>query len=93
MKRLNILVSSEDGFYISEKDMELRGPGEFLGTRQSGMPDLVLADLIQDKSILEMARACAQEWIDNPDGLSAYPELQEMIFQKTDQSFSVLGSG
>lgn len=93
MARLSIMVETEDGFVISEKDLEIRGPGEFLGTRQSGLPDFVLADLIQDKSILEMAREAAATIIEDPTYLSAHPELQEMIYQKTDQTFSVLGSG
>lgn len=93
LTRLSIMVESEDGFYISEKDLELRGPGEFLGTRQSGMPDFVLADLIQDKSILELAREAASVVIEDPTYLPAHPELQDMIYQKTDQTFSVLGAG
>lgn len=93
LTRLAILVETEDGFVISEKDLELRGPGEFLGTRQSGLPDFVLADLIQDKTILEMAREAATALIDDPTFLPAHPELQAMIYQKTDQSFSVLGAG
>jgi ATP-dependent DNA helicase RecG len=59
LTRLSILTESEDGFYISERDLELRGPGEFLGTRQSGLPDFVLADLIEDKETLEKARKAA----------------------------------
>ncbi|MBY0403331.1 MAG: DNA helicase RecG, partial [Cyanobacteria bacterium] len=93
LTRLNILVETEDGFVISEKDLELRGPGEFLGTRQSGLPDFVLADLIQDKSILEMAREAAQMMVQEPATLLEYPELKAMIYQKTEDTFRVLGSG
>lgn len=93
MTRLSIMTESEDGFYISEKDLELRGPGEFLGTRQSGLPDFVLADLIEDKAILEKAREAAFEVAANPDYLPNHPELFDMVYQKTDQTFSVLGSG
>jgi hypothetical protein len=46
-----------DGFALAEKDLELRGPGEFFGTRQHGMPDLKVANPIQDLAILERARA------------------------------------
>ena len=53
-------MGSNDGFVIAEQDLQLRGPGEFLGTRQSGLPDFVLADLIADAPILEAARAAAQ---------------------------------
>ena len=93
MTRLGIMTESEDGFYISEKDLELRGPGEFLGTRQSGLPDFVLADLIEDRQILEQAREAAMRVASHPDYLSSHPELYDMVFQKTQDTFSVLGSG
>jgi ATP-dependent DNA helicase RecG len=64
-ERLRTLVESNDGFYIAEMDMRLRGPGEFFGTRQSGIPGLILADLIRDSDILETARAEAQHLIEN----------------------------
>lgn len=56
LERLQIMAETNDGFVISEKDLELRGPGEFLGTRQSGMVNFALADLIKDTKILEIAR-------------------------------------
>ncbi|MBK5245885.1 MAG: ATP-dependent DNA helicase RecG [Peptostreptococcaceae bacterium] len=56
MQRENIMVSSSDGFYIAEKDLELRGPGEFFGTRQHGLPDLKIADLIKHIKILNLVR-------------------------------------
>lgn len=93
MTRLAILTESEDGFYISEKDLEIRGPGEFLGTRQSGLPDFVLADLIEDKETLEKAREAAQAITANPDTLTHFPELFDMVYQKTEDKFGVLGSG
>ncbi len=93
MTRLGILTESEDGFYISEKDLEIRGPGEFLGTRQSGLPDFVLADLIEDKEVLERAREAAFTVADHPEYLTSHPELHAMVYQKTDDTFSVLGSG
>jgi len=54
--RLDIIESVQDGFQLAEEDLKLRGPGEFFGTRQSGLPDLKMAKL-SDISILEMARA------------------------------------
>ena len=56
MDRLQIMEQTNNGFIISEKDLELRGPGEFLGTRQSGMVTFTLADLVKDTKILEDAR-------------------------------------
>ena len=93
LTRLSILTESEDGFWISERDLELRGPGEFLGTRQSGLPDFVLADLIEDKATLEKAREAAFAIAADPDYLPKHPELFNMVYQKTDDTFSVLGSG
>lgn len=55
-ERLNIMTQTNDGFVIAEKDLQLRGPGEFLGTRQSGLPDLILSDIVKDAKILELAR-------------------------------------
>jgi ATP-dependent DNA helicase RecG len=59
-ERIRTLVDSNDGFYIAEMDMKLRGPGEFFGTKQSGVPGLRLADLIRDADVLETARKEAQ---------------------------------
>jgi ATP-dependent DNA helicase RecG len=55
-ERLEVMEETTDGFLIAEKDLELRGPGEFLGTRQSGMPDFAVAELARDQTILMEAR-------------------------------------
>jgi ATP-dependent DNA helicase RecG len=55
LKRLGLIEETQDGFALAEKDMELRGPGEFFGIRQSGLPDLRMARL-SDVALLEMAR-------------------------------------
>jgi ATP-dependent DNA helicase RecG len=61
MERLRILESTTDGFKISEEDLRLRGPGDFFGERQSGLPELRLADLVADYPILIEARRAAEE--------------------------------
>ncbi len=61
--RLNVLVQTNNGFIIAEKDLEIRGPGEFLGVKQSGLLELHLADLTKDIYILEMAREDAGEYL------------------------------
>jgi ATP-dependent DNA helicase RecG len=67
-KRLNVFVSTNDGFLIANKDLEIRGPGEFFGTRQHGLPDLRLTDLTRDLRILEIARKEAFELLkEDPD--------------------------
>ncbi|MRG48191.1 ATP-dependent DNA helicase RecG [Chitinophaga sp. SYP-B3965] len=60
-ERVKVMVQTNDGFVISEKDMELRGPGDMEGTRQSGLLDLKLADIVQDRAILAAARECAEK--------------------------------
>lgn len=58
-KRLEVMVRTVDGFQVAEADLKIRGPGEFLGTRQSGMPDFRVANILRDAHILETARADA----------------------------------
>ena len=67
-ERLKVMEQTTDGFLIAEKDLELRGPGEFLGTRQSGMPDFAVAELARDQTILQEAREEAFELVkDDPE--------------------------
>ena len=68
-KRLETMVESQDGFRIAEVDLELRGPGEFFGTRQSGLPEFKIADLLRDGAVLEEARQEAQRLIDSDPAL------------------------
>jgi ATP-dependent DNA helicase RecG len=66
--RLEILRQTEDGFRIAEEDLKLRGAGEMLGTRQSGMPTFKLADFAAHEDLLELARADARRTLDqDPD--------------------------
>ncbi|MBR1424450.1 ATP-dependent DNA helicase RecG [bacterium] len=64
-ERLAIMTQTNDGFVIAEKDLQLRGPGEFLGTRQSGLPDLIISDIVRDAKILELARNEAIDFVKN----------------------------
>ena len=57
------MEQTNDGFVIAEKDLQIRGPGEFLGVRQSGLPDLLISDLVKDAKILEIARNEAIEFV------------------------------
>jgi ATP-dependent DNA helicase RecG len=69
--RLEVIEKYTDGFVIAEKDLELRGPGEIRGTRQSGMPDLVLGDLTQDGDIIEKSRELAKRMLEADPKLEA----------------------
>jgi ATP-dependent DNA helicase RecG len=64
--RIRTLVDSTDGFHIAEMDLKLRGPGEFFGTKQSGLPALRIASIIRDQEILELARREAAAFIAHP---------------------------
>ena len=65
-ERLNTMVATTDGFRIAEIDLKLRGPGEFFGTRQWGIPAFRIANLLRDQEILEWAKREAAEFISNP---------------------------
>ncbi|HJZ99842.1 MAG TPA: ATP-dependent DNA helicase RecG, partial [Candidatus Solibacter sp.] len=65
-ERMRTLVESNDGFAIAEMDLRLRGPGEFFGTRQSGLPALRIASVIRDREILEIARREAVDFVNAP---------------------------
>ncbi len=65
-ERIRTLVESTDGFYISEMDLKLRGPGEFFGTKQSGLPSLRVANILRDQEILEIARREAVDFVSRP---------------------------
>jgi ATP-dependent DNA helicase RecG len=75
-ERLKIMSATNDGFKIAEKDLELRGPGDIEGTRQSGMLNFKLASIIQDRGLLEKARAAAERILDNDPDLSSASNLQ-----------------
>lgn len=62
-ERLDVLCTTDDGFVIAEHDLRLRGPGEFLGTRQHGIPEFRIADLVRDAALVEPARRAAMECV------------------------------
>jgi len=71
-ERLSAIVQTDDGFEIAEKDLDIRGPGEFLGTRQSGLPELRFGDVVKDFAIMEEAREEAFNLVKND------PELKDV---------------
>jgi ATP-dependent DNA helicase RecG len=78
-QRLKVLEQSQDGFFISEMDMRFRGPGEVLGTRQSGLPDFALASLVEDQDVLELARQAAEKVIAKDETLSRWTLMQQEL--------------
>ncbi len=74
-KRMDTMCESNDGFYISEQDLKLRGPGDFFGTRQHGLPEMRIANLFEDKDILKLSQEAAKEI--GEEGLTEYPLLKK----------------
>ncbi|MGB8957091.1 MAG: ATP-dependent DNA helicase RecG [Tumebacillaceae bacterium] len=81
MERMKAMVATQDGFVLAEKDLHLRGPGEFFGVRQSGIPEFKLGDLLQDAKVMVVARSEVQELIASSDfwTLPAYGPLVEYL--------------
>ena len=70
-KRMKTMCASNDGFYISEQDLKLRGPGDFFGTRQHGLPEMKIANLAHDTDILKLANDAAEDIAENKTEISA----------------------
>ncbi|MDF5721355.1 MAG: ATP-dependent DNA helicase RecG [Rhizonema sp. PD37] len=78
-QRLKVLEQSQDGFFISEMDMRFRGPGQVLGTRQSGVPDFTLASLVDDEEVLILARQAAEKVIEMDATLERWFLMKEEL--------------
>jgi ATP-dependent DNA helicase RecG len=77
-QRLKALISSENGFKLAEKDLQIRGPGDFIGKRQSGIPDLIMSSL-KDLSLVQKTREAAKNILINDPELKKYPLLQKKL--------------
>ncbi len=84
LRRLQVMAETGDGFKIAEADLEMRGPGEFLGTRQAGVPDFRVANLLRDGRVLEEARQDAFELVERGDFLEnpAYGLLRKELIKR-----------
>jgi ATP-dependent DNA helicase RecG len=94
-QRLRALTESHDGFMIAEQDLEIRGPGEFLGTRQSGLPELRVAHLIRDQRVLAEARREAFALVANDPHLSLpdHAALRQALLNRWQQKFELMHVG
>lgn len=92
--RMEIMTQTRDGFRIAEEDLRLRGPGEFYGTRQSGMPDLHIADIVRDIDILAETRETAFALVDADPELTL-PEHRglRVALQRTELGSELIGVG
>ena len=86
LERLQVLVENDDGFMIANKDLELRGPGEMLGLKQSGIPSFLIANVVRDLPILETAQKDAIWMIQNPTDPSSIQWLNDIKMHQTDNS-------
>jgi ATP-dependent DNA helicase RecG len=84
------MASTSDGFVIAERDLELRGPGDFFGTRQSGLPTLRTGDLVRDRDIMEDAHREARSIVEG-GGLAG--ELLEFVQKRWQQQFGLIEVG
>jgi ATP-dependent DNA helicase RecG len=89
-ERLKAMSDTHDGFLIAEKDLELRGPGDFFGTRQSGLPKLRTGDLVRDRDIMEHAHREARRLVDE-GGLT--PELMTFVQTRWQDQFGLIEVG
>jgi ATP-dependent DNA helicase RecG len=88
--RLTSFTRTTDGFKIAEEDLRLRGPGEFFGTRQSGLPDLRAANIIRDADLLEAARSEAFALLQRDPGLSSSAGLRELVRKRWEGKLSLV---
>lgn len=88
IQRMKVLEQSQDGFFIAEMDMRLRGPGQVLGTRQSGLPDFALASLVEDQEVLELARQAAQMVIEDDESLNNWPVVRDELERRYQRMMS-----
>jgi ATP-dependent DNA helicase RecG len=76
------MEQSQDGFYLAEMDLRLRGPGQILGTQQSGLPELAIADLTKDEDLLEIAYQAAQWVLKKDPTLTCWSALQQELSRR-----------
>lgn len=77
---MTIMTQTTDGFELSERDLEMRGPGDFFGVKQSGLPDFLVANIVEDYRMLEVARDEAGELIQSGEFFNSnYDNLRHFI--------------
>jgi len=90
-ERLGIMSKTNDGFVIAEKDLEIRGAGELMGTRQSGIPEFRVGNLVRDQRILERARKEAERYLNKGD--ESAEAVQMMQRARQDPRFDLAAVG
>jgi len=90
-KRLEAMVSSADGFQIAQEDLEIRGPGELLGLKQHGFPEIKLGNILTDLNLLEKAREDAHLLLQEDSQITKHPELKDVLQERFPQANLVMG--
>jgi len=91
--RLSLLCETQDGFKIAEEDLKIRGAGDFIGTRQSGIPELGLVSLVRDQDLLIVAKKMAVQMIQDDASLKSYPHLSARLHARLNQVEKFTHSG
>ena len=94
-QRMDVLVETNDGFRIAEEDLRIRGPGQIFGTKQHGLPELKVADLVEDFDLLRMARRDAFEIVDEDPDLAAphNQQLKRMMLKMYAEKLGLITGG
>jgi ATP-dependent DNA helicase RecG len=92
-QRLDCMTETQDGFKIAEKDLELRGPGEFFGTRQSGLPSLKVANILRDAVLLEEARREAMAYVDQPESPEEFRRFLGLLKSSWQRRYGLVAVG
>lgn len=92
-ERIKTMVETQDGFRIADVDLQLRGPGEFFGTKQSGLPAFRVADVIRDREMLELARGEATAFVEKPPSKEALVTLVDYIRDKWQRRYGLVQVG
>lgn len=80
--RMKIMTESTDGFVLAEEDLRLRGPGDFFGTRQHGLPDLKVADIFKDHGLMETTKVLSEKILEEDSELDKHPMIYQSILKK-----------
>ncbi len=92
-KRLKVMEETNDGFLIAEEDLLIRGPGEFMGTRQSGLPDFRVASILRDAATLHDARREAFLLVEKDPGLEGHRELKDVLMRRWESRLEIAKTG
>ncbi|MEG6569860.1 ATP-dependent DNA helicase RecG [Thermoanaerobacterium thermosaccharolyticum] len=81
-KRLKVMTETNDGFKIAEKDLEIRGPGEFFGVKQHGLPELKLANIFEDIEILKLAQKAVEKFLNNDITFKRHDKMKAELIER-----------